>query len=294
MYVNTETLTGQTRVFDEIIEEIPGGVGFERARLKTGATIIKAGTLVYVTGRSAKIVKTGTVVAGGAANAPQVNLNHQFKAGEYISDGQAVAVISSITEGTTYDTLNLGANLNLATVAGTILFEVKAAAVIGNFCSATVVDTAAHSLAVNDPSGQSVGLKVTISQAADDNLAVAYTIATGLTIALANTTAGKNTAALIQAAIRALVSPDYPFAGYVCVGTDWSAETGATLTTPTANMAANAPDLYLPTGMLKNDVNVENANPSVSVVTRGTVREADLTYPVPTRYKNVINLIKFS
>ena len=290
MFISNETLVGQSKVWETVLEDLAGGAGLNRARLVTGTTMIKAGTMVNVTGRAAEIVKTATVLAGGAANAPRINKNSQLKVGESYSDGVSVAAITGITVGTTYDTLALGANL--VNYTSGVLFEVKTSATIGDFASATVEGASGHTLQIIDPSGQSVGLSVALTQAAGDTLAVSYA-SNILTISLANTTASKNTAVLIQAAIRTLVAPLYPLAQFVCVGTSWS-EDGSTLTTAAATFAANVPDKFVPTHILRTDVDVENANPACACVLRGTLDESEIDYPITERYKSMLNLIKFN
>lgn len=294
MQITQSSFGGRNVVFDHISEDIPGGVSLDKTRLKTGTTYLKAGTLVNVvkSTRVAEIVKTATIITGGTSSAIRVSVNHQFKAGEYVTDGYVVQTISSITTGTAYDTLNLGGALQVYS-AGTVIVEANASAVIGGFAKGVLEGASGHTLTITDPTGVSAGLRLVLARAGDDNLAVAYANGT-LTITLANSTASKNTAALIQAAIRALITgAAYNFGSFVCVGASWS-EDGSTLTTAAATMAVNNPYPYLLTGFIKDEVNVEYDNVDISVVTGGAVRESALPFPVTTAMKALLPKVTFN
>lgn len=294
MQITSSSFGGRNVVFDNILEDIPGGVNLDKTRLKTGTTYLKAGTLVNVnkSTRVAELVKTAKVITGGDGDSIRVAKTHQFVAGEYVSDGLVAQAISSIiTTEDDYDTLELGGSL-VKYVADTVIYEVKSTATLGKFASAVVEDTAEHTLTIYDPTGASEGLKVVLAQAGDDNLAVAY--ASGvLTISLADTTASKNTAALITAAIQALDSTSYNFKAFYAVGASWS-ETGDTLTTASDFMDVNVADKYAVSGFVKDEVNVEYDNVDVSVVIRGSVREGSLPAPVTSAMKKELSLFTFN
>lgn len=294
MQITTDTLGGRNVVFDYIHEDIPGGVSLDKTRLNASTTYIKAGTLVNVnkSTRVAEIVKTATVIDGGDANSIRVAKTHQFAVGEYVSDGLTAAAISSIT--TTeddYDTLELGGSL-VKYVADTVIYEVTSAAALGGYASATVEGAEDHTLTIYDPTGKAAGLKVVLAQAGSDTLAVAFSGGV-LTISLADTTASKNTAALITTAIQALDATGYNFKAFYAVGSSWS-ETGGTLTTASDYMEESVADKYTVSGFVKDEVNVEYDNVDVSVVIRGAVREGSLPFPVTSAMKKELPLITFN
>ena len=59
-------------------------------------------------------------------------------------------------------------------------------------------------------------------------------------------------------------------------------------------MALNQPYKYLPTGIVRETVNVEYANPDVAVVLKGAVRESALPYSVNAALKAMLPQITFN
>ena len=99
--------------------------------------------------------------------------------------------------------------------------------------SATVEEVANKTLAIDSILGTN-GLIVTLSQNTSDALEVTNPSSTSLLIKLADTTATKNTATLIQSALRALgESNGMDFTSAYAVGTTWTDILGATITTAT-------------------------------------------------------------
>jgi hypothetical protein len=161
--------------------------------------------------------------------------------------------------------------------------------------AATVEGKSGDYITIWDPTFSSAGLKVVFAQAGDDNLVVAYSAGV-LTITLANTTHGKNTVALIEAAINALITNDFPWEAMFIVEDGWDAgqQVGATLTTASDFMEDTRPDLYLPTGFVKETVNVEYDNVDVSVVVAGAVRNSALPFPLAVHQKALLPKITFN
>lgn len=282
-------------VFDHILYDYPGGVSLDTDRFASGTETVAAGTPVYVdkTARVAYLVKTSTVLASSAADAVRVAKGSHWIVGDFVSDGvKAEAILSITTTATAHDVLNFTTGLtNYA--AGTILYQTASAA-MQKGSSATVQDTAGDYLTIWDPTFSSAGLKVVLARAGDDNLAVAYAAGV-LTITLANSTAANNNVALIEAAIVALVTNDFPWASMYCLGVDWDGkQTGATLTTASAFMADTRPDLYQPNGLIKDLVDVETGNAECSVVLAGAVRNSALPYPLAVHQKALLSLFTFN
>lgn len=283
MQITSGTLGGRNVVFDSVLEDIPGGVSLAKSRLKTGTEEILAGTPVFVnkTTRVAEIVKSATIITGGTSTAVRVPKTHQFKAGEYVTDGVAVQTISTITTGTDYDTLNLGGAL-LTYAAGTVITQVNASASMLGYAAVTLTIASGKTMTIMDPSGKLEGLGVSIVAAGDDNLAVAVANHV-LTISLASTTASKNTPAVeIQTAVRALAVAGYDFDGFQITGDELA---GSAITPASGALALNQPYAYVPNGFVKETVNVEYDNADCSVVVRGAVRESALPYPLVAALK---------
>jgi len=292
MDITSGSFGGRNVVFDSVLEDIPGGVSLVKARLKTGATEIGAGTPVFVdkTARTAQVVKTATIITGGSSTAVRVALNHQFKAGEYVTDGVTVQTISTITVGTDYDTLNLGGAL-ISYGAGVVISEVNASASMIPYASVTLTIASGKTLTVLDPSGKLAGVGVSVTANGSDALAVTFANNT-LSIALASTTAASNTPGVeVQAAIRALTTAGYAFLNVQCSGDEMA---GSGITPASGTIAMNQPYAYLPNGFVKDTVNVEGANADCSVVVRGAVREGALPYPVNAAMKANVPQINFN
>jgi len=292
MQITQDSFGGRNVVFDYVYEDLPGGCNLDKSRLKAGTTYLKAGTLVNLnkSTRIAEIVKTATVITGGSSTAVRVPITHQFKAGEYVTDGVAVQTISTITAGTTYDTLNLGGAL-LAYGAGVVIAEVNASASMIPVASVTLVTGSGKSLTVTDPSGKLAGVNVAVTANGSDALAVTFANNT-LSIALASTTAASNTPGVeIQAAIRALTTAGYAFLNVQCSGDEIA---GSALTPASGTIATNQPYKYLPSGFIKDKVNVEYDNVDISVVLSGAVRESALPFPLTTAMKTQLPKVTFN
>lgn len=298
MQITSETIAARNVVFDYMHEDLPGGAGLDKTRLIDTLEEIKAGTLVNVAARVAEVVKTAVCVANSADSTHiRVTKGHLFKVGESVTDGFAVGDITVVdkTTSTAYDILTLGAAL-VNYGAGVVLVEVNTSAVMGEFASATVTIATGKTITVKDPSGASAGMIVSISAAGDDNLAVTYATNT-LSIALAGTTANKNTPAVeIQAAVRALASGPFAFGEFVVTGDELA---GSAITPATGTMAVNQPYKYLPTGLVKATVQVGDGatlyeNVGVSVITRGAVRESALPYPINAALKALLPKFTFN
>jgi hypothetical protein len=294
MNITSGSFGGRNVVFDSVLEDIPGGVALGKSRVKTGTVEIPAGAPVYVnkSTRVAELVKTATVLTGGTSTAVRVPITHQFKAGEYVTDGVAVQTISTITAGTTYDTLNLGGAL-ISYGAGVVISEVNSGASMVPYASATIVTGSGKTMTILDPSGKLAGVNVSITANGSDALAVTFANNT-LSIALASTTAGSNTPGVeIQAAIRALTTAGYGFLNIQCSG-DEIAGSALAPAPATGTIAMNQPYAYLPNGFVKDTVNVEGANVDCSVVVRGAVRESALPSPLTTALKANLSQINFN
>ena len=298
MQITSETIAARNVVFDYMHEDLPGGAGLDKTRLIDTLEEIKAGTLVNVAARVAEVVKTAVCVASSADSTHiRVTKGHLFKVGESVTDGFAVGDITVVdkTTSTAYDILTLGAAL-VNYGAGVVLVEVNTSAVMGEFASATVTIATGKTITVKDPSGASAGMIVSITAAGDDNLAVTYATNT-LSIALASTTANKNTPAVeIQAAVRALASGPFAFGEFVVTGDELA---GSAITPATGTMAVNQPYKYLPTGLVKATVQVGDGatlyeNVGVSVITRGAVRESALPYPINAALKALLPKFTFN
>jgi hypothetical protein len=298
MQITSETIAARNVVFDYMHEDLPGGAGLDKTRLIDTLEEVKAGTLVNVAARVAEVVKTAVCVASSADSTHiRVTKGHLFKVGESVTDGFAVGAITVVdkTTSTAYDILTLGAAL-VNYGAGVVLVEVNTSAVMGEFASATVTIATGKTITVKDPSGASAGMIVSITAAGDDNLAVTYATNT-LSIALAGTTATKNTPAVeIQAAVRALASGPFAFGEFVVTGDELA---GSAITPATGTMAVNQPYKYLPTGLVKATVQVGDGatlyeNVGVSVITRGAVRESALPYPINAALKALLPKFTFN
>ncbi|HUV00441.1 MAG TPA: hypothetical protein VMW32_05730 [Bacteroidales bacterium] len=296
-------------VFKNIHEDVPGGGTLKVADLKTATTEIGAGAIVGEDGSTARLyhlIKTAIVQATLSAGGTSLRVTkaHEFKAGEFITNGQvSTAIVSITTTETAYDTIVLTAALDPAEniAAGTVLYQGSAETTNAATAStATVEDIVDATLTVSNPRGKN-GVKIVIAQAGGDTLAVTFAASTRtLTISLANTTPGKNTAALIQAAIRALViDGEDVFTDWTCAaGGTWdAAAVGGVLTVASDYMGggvekpAQLDPIYDATGVLKNttDVSGDSPNAGISIVNRGTVNESILPFGVTDLIKTQLS-----
>jgi len=307
--------TVEAIVFEKVLEDVPGGVTLKTSELKTLTKEILEGALLAEDPSTAKLyhlVKTAKVYEAEAANgtALKVLKAHEFKVGEFITNGQvSTEIVSITTTETLYDTINLTATLDAleAVPVNTIVYQgTSETSNAATASSAVVEDVVDATLTVSSPRGIGNGITVTIAAAGGDTLAVTYTIATRvLLLSLANSTATKNTAALIQAAIRALlVHEGIDFSDWTCAaGGTWDAAAiGGVLTISTDYMIggvekpAAIDPLYAADSVMRNSVDVtgDDMNIIVSAVTRGTVNESLLPFYVPACHKTALtDRIKF-
>lgn len=299
MQISSETIAARNVVFDYMHEDLPGGAGLDKTRLISTLEEIKAGTLVNVAARVAEVVKTAVCVASSADSTHiRVTKGHLFKVGESVTDGYAVGAITVVdkTTSTAYDILTLGAAL-VNYGAGVVLVEANTGAVMGGFASKTVTIATGKTITVKDPSGASAGMTVAIDKnGSTDTLAVSFANNT-LSIALAVNTATSNTPSVeIQAAVRALAAGPYSFTDFIVTGDEVA---GSTVTAATGVMELNQPYKYLPTGFVKDTVQVGDGatlyeNVGVSVITRGAVRESALPYPINAALKALLPKFTFN
>jgi hypothetical protein len=295
MQITQTTFAGRNQVFDYIHEDLPGGVSLDTDRFAAGTEELKAGAPLYVdkTARVAYLVKTSTVLTGSATDAVRVAKGSHWIVGDFVSDGvKAEAIVSITTSNAGYDILNFTTGLtNYA--AGTVLYQTTSEA-MQKGSAATVEGIIGDYLTIWDPTFSSDGLKVVLARNGSDALAVTY--ASGvLTIALAKDTHTHNTVALIEAAINALITNDFPWEAMFCLGDGWDgAQIGAVLTTASAFMAPVYPDLYIPNGLLKDTVNVEGYNVSCSAVLSGAARLSAMPFPLTTGQKAKLSKFTFN
>jgi len=294
MEITSSTFGGRNVVFDYVHEDIPGGVNLDVTRLTSSLEYVPAGTLVYAdtATRIAEVVKTAVCVADSAdGDNVRVAKGHLFKAGEYVTDGYVVAAISSITtSNSAYDILVVGTTL-INYAAGIVLKESASGKVAKSYATTSILVATGNTWVVNDPTGKSAGITVTIATAGDDNLAVAFSGKT-LAISLASTDATKNTPNVeVQAAVRALTSTWLDFTGWTLSGSD-IAGSGVS-GTKTGTMALTEPLKYVPNGLVKDSVAVAS-NMEVSVVLKGAVRQGSLPYPVDADIKARLPQITFN
>lgn len=115
MQIITNSLPGSKVVFESIIDEIPGGVGVNVARLdyqtlnlNIDKRYLPAGTPVYVdlATRIAEVCKSAIALTGTTAQALRVPKNNHFKVGDLINDGVTSSAITGITTSVAgYDTI---------------------------------------------------------------------------------------------------------------------------------------------------------------------------------------------
>lgn len=306
LQVKKSTDSRYTVVIREKLEYAHGGGTIVLAELPTTLLELKEGAPVYIdpTTGFIHLCKTADVQANLAAGgtALRVNKNHAFIVGDFITNGKVSTEITVIvTTESAYDTLTLTNDLDavLVTAAGTILYQGASETTNApTEASADVTDIIAAILTVTDPRGLMNGITVTISQAGGDALAVAYVPASNtITIELADTTPGNNTAALIQAAIRALAvieGVDFTTIECTAAGTWDAAAVGGVLTDPTNAMTGGEPVAdcaakYSANGLLVGNHNVTQAteaNVSAAVCVRGSANESLIYYDLGAKVKS--------
>jgi len=300
--------TGTERILavESIIEDIAGGGTIYQADFKSATDHLREGAMVGVDGNGLyHLCKTAKIVTGGSAAAPRIESEHELVVGDYLSDGVVSLEITVITVGTTYDILTFDTGSLLIYTEGTILFTAAAVDTTGAGVAAlaTVQDTSGDYLICTVPIGFSPadwnGVSLTIAQAADDVLAVAFDIGV-LTISLANSTAANNNLAEINTIVNALGTLEgLNWGNVVFTGTDWDdKQTGATLTTATDafDSGVNADEIapkYPPVAVTSSTVDFTFANRGCGIFVRGRVRESIMPYYVSTVLKAYLPLIRF-
>ena len=300
------------KVIRAVLEDIPGGITLISADLKTATTEVLLGALVEYTESdgTCHLVKTAEVYSTytAAATTIKVKKNHEFVVGDFISNGLVATAITAIdtTTSTLYDDLTITAALDVEDIAADYVLYQGASETTAGATAATalVEDVADATLTLSVPDGTN-RIKMIISQNGSDALAVTFTESTKtLAIALASTTATKNTAALIQTAVQALgVVGAFNLTAwtFAAAGTWDSAAKGAVLTIPsdytTDGVAyAECAEKYEANAVTLTNLDNSLATPNLisGAMVRGSVVEAAMYYAVHD--KNVASLtdrIKF-
>jgi len=296
-------------IFLQMLEDIPGGITIFTDDLKTATKELKAGAMVGEDGSTAglyHLCKTAEVYEAAALGATEVKVEkeHEFKIGDFITNGNVSTAITGIdsTTSTLYDALTLTATLDAveAIPVDSVLYQGSSETSNAAVASVAILeDEAEDYLTISNPRGVSNDILVQISQAAGDALALTYTPSTKtLLIALANLTASKNNAATVQTALRALVqSAGVDFTDWTAVGTGWDGgQTGATLTDAKHRMEDGVPKpdfmapKYTPCALTNAglDVSEDDVNSCVGAVVRGTVNESLLPFVVHSSFKTLL------
>ena len=300
------------KVIRAVLEDIPGGITLISADLKTATTEVLLGALVEYTESdgTCHLVKTAEVYSTYTADATTIKVkkNHEFVVGDFISNGLVATAITAIdtTTSTLYDDLTITAALDVEDIAADYVLYQGASETTAGATAATaqVEDVTDATLTMSLPDGTN-RVKLIISQNGSDALAVTFTESTKtLAIALASTTATKNTATLIQTAVQALGvvgAFNFSAATFVAAGTWDSAAKGAVLTIPsdytTAGVAyAECAEKYEANAVTLTNLDNSLATPNLisGAMVRGSVVEAAMYYAVHD--KNVASLtdrIKF-
>lgn len=132
MNITTDSITGGKVIFENILEDVPGGASLEvTSRLdylihntNVDKRYLKAGAPVYFSEstRIAQVCKSASWITGGSTTAIRVGKNHHFVVGDFMNDGVTTGLISAIvTTVAAYDTITV--NTALLNVTGTIYGE---------------------------------------------------------------------------------------------------------------------------------------------------------------------------
>lgn len=127
-------------VFDNIIEDVTGGVVIDTADIPTGVEFLEAGVLLAEDSSTAgkyHICKTAKVYEAVTLNTKVIKVfkNHLFKVGDLLSNGVvSTAITAIVTTNADYDSITVTATLDASSAVpiNTILFQ-----------GATVVSTGA-------------------------------------------------------------------------------------------------------------------------------------------------------
>ena len=225
----------------------------------------------------------------------------------YAETGVAVtagAVTVNATAGTQSIAITAG---TFGVLAAGDIFVIAAADsdVAGHVATAVVAGAADKTLTLTQPIAKNPesinGIEVSLSQAADDVLAVTFS-ANVLSIKLAKTTAANNTAALIQAAIRALGTLNgIDFSGITAVTAEGWSETGGTITVAQdffadgVNASGNSSMAVKPNALLENDIHVDadTFQASATCVDSGDIYAERINWAVPACVKAALPQIFF-
>ena len=130
MNLTSETISGRKVVFDQVIEDYPGGASFDLSNVPADTEYIAAGTPVYIdkSARVAYLVKTAAIADATSATSVYIYTPNLFSVGDHIYDGATAQTITAITaSGTTMDMLTLDGDIS-TTAEGTVITVATAAA----------------------------------------------------------------------------------------------------------------------------------------------------------------------
>lgn len=122
--IRKKTETAYHPVFWEILSDIQSGVTIATGALKTTTKTLAKGALLGESEDTDGIYylcKSAEVYADSSITTVTVLLNHEFKAGDYITNGVKSTLIASITTGTTYDSIVGTAAMSVSD--GDIIYE---------------------------------------------------------------------------------------------------------------------------------------------------------------------------
>lgn len=123
MQIVTDSQVGRKVIFEDILEEVPGGVSVNVTRLDytaSGKEFLPAGTPVKVdlSTRTAEVCKTVKAAGTGDTTHIYVAKGHHFKVGDSITDFSFCRIISAISaSGTDYELITVPSGL--ITASGT-------------------------------------------------------------------------------------------------------------------------------------------------------------------------------
>jgi hypothetical protein len=122
MNLTSETISGRKVVFDQVIEDYPGGASFDLSNVPADTEYIAAGTPVYIdkSARVAYLVKTATIVDASDADKVYIDTPNLFSVGDHVYDGATAQTITAITASGDMDLLALDGDLS-TTGDGTVL-----------------------------------------------------------------------------------------------------------------------------------------------------------------------------
>ncbi len=273
---------------------------FKAAQFPTIAISMNEGVPVHLNPSDSLlyVCKTGEIYAGATGSSQQLKKNHLFIVGDFLCNGDVSTEITAIdtTTNTTHDVFTLVASMITVTDEVVYLGDTEGTNV-ATASSAVVEAAVGDTLTISNPYGVN-DMKVTISQNTSDALSVS---AAGgdLVIKLADTTPGNNTAALIQAAIRAKEETGgINWDLITCVGAaNWDTATDGSTITIASDVFAGGEEYdgddglagidpkYAAHGITVSQLGLVDAvlkekNLSVAVMAAGQVREANIPFPL--------------